>query len=55
VNRLAEEPEVTAQALVMTDQDMLTIAVVGVLAVWWLVKHPEAAKGIGLVPFVGLQ
>jgi hypothetical protein len=38
----------------MTDQDTLLMVAAGLLAVWWLVKHPGAAKGIGLVLLVGL-
>ena len=37
----------------MTNGDMLALAIVGVLTVWWLVKDPSAA-GIGLVVLVGL-
>jgi hypothetical protein len=38
----------------MTDQDTWMMIAAGVLAVWWLVKNPAAAKGIGLVLLVGL-
>jgi hypothetical protein len=38
----------------MTDADMLMGAAVGLLVVWWLVKHPAAAMIIGTVVLVGL-
>jgi hypothetical protein len=38
----------------MTDQETLLMVAAGLLAVWWLVKHPGAAKAIGAVVLVGL-
>jgi hypothetical protein len=36
----------------MTDGNMVAAAVVGLAIVYWLWKHPTAAKGIGLVGLV---
>jgi hypothetical protein len=38
----------------MTDQDTLLLVAGGLLALWWVVKSPEAVKGIGLVLLVGI-
>ena len=38
----------------MTSQDTTLIVSAGLLALWWLWKHPAAAKGLGLVVLVGL-
>jgi hypothetical protein len=38
----------------MTDQDTLLMLAAGLLAVWWLVQHPGAAKPIGAVVLIGL-
>jgi hypothetical protein len=38
----------------MTDQNTLLVIAAGLLAIWWLAKNPEAAKGIGLVLLVAL-
>jgi hypothetical protein len=38
----------------MTDRETLLMCAAGALALWWLVKHPEAAKVIGVVLLCGL-
>jgi hypothetical protein len=38
----------------MSDLDALMIGAGGVLTVWWLVKHPDVATGLGLALLVGL-
>jgi hypothetical protein len=38
----------------MTDQDKLMIAATGLVAVWWLWRHPAAARAIGWVVLFGL-
>jgi hypothetical protein len=38
----------------MTTEDMFAAAIVGVLVVYWLWRHPAAAEVIGLVFLVGL-
>jgi hypothetical protein len=39
---------------VITDQDTLIMIAAGLLAIWWLVKHPAATKAIGVVVLIGL-
>jgi hypothetical protein len=38
----------------MTDQDALIAIAGALLGLWWLVKHPEAAKAVGLALLFGL-
>ncbi len=38
----------------MSNEDMLAIAAVGLLAAWCLWKHPAVAEGIGWVVLIGL-
>jgi hypothetical protein len=38
----------------MTGQDTFLIIAAGLLAVWWLVKNPEAAKVVGALLLFGL-